>query len=195
MKKLSYIILGILIIAQLAVPFSMIRSQENTLRNGELFRLKTRPIDPVDPFRGRYVWLGYEDDYIPFSQDEKPKIRYKEPIYASIETGSDGFAHFTDWSREKPSEGSFLKTRYQGQKTVWNQETKKHIYKGVRLDIPFDRFYMDEAKAPRAEILAREATRSTNCWVNVRILNGKAVIEDVFAEGQSLRELVEDEKD
>lgn len=195
MKKLSYIILGIFIIAQLAVPFSMIRSRENILRNGELFRLKTRPIDPVDPFQGRYVRLGYEDDYIPYSQNEKPEILYKEHIYASIETGSDGFAHFTGWSRDKPTEGSFLKTRYRGRKMVWNREGEEHIYKGVQLDIPFDRFYMDEAKAPRAEILAREATRSTNCWVNVRILNGKAAIEDVFAKGQSLSELVANEGD
>ena len=60
---------------------------------------------------------------------------------------------------------------------------------GVRIDIPFDRFYMDEAKAPRAERIVRNSTRSTNCWVNVRILDGKAVIEDVFAEGQSIRDL------
>ncbi len=54
---------------------------------------------------------------------------------------------------------------------------------------------MDEAKAPRAERLAREATRSTNCWVAVRILDGKAVIEDVFAEGRSLRDLAAGEGD
>jgi LysM repeat protein len=35
----------------------------------------------------------------------------------------------------------------------------------------------------------REATRSTNCWVTVRILNGKAAIENVYAAGQSLREM------
>ena len=58
-----------------------------------------------------------------------------------------------------------------------------------RIDIPFDRYYMDEAKAPRAERLVRESTRSTTCWVNIRSLDGKAVIEDVFAEGQSLRDL------
>jgi len=195
MKKRSLIILGILIAAQLAIPFSMIRSRENILRNGELFRLKTRPIDPGDPFQGRYVWLGFEDDYIPYSKDDEPDFDYKAPIYASIETGEDGFAHFTEWHREKPAIGHFLKTRYLGKRIEWDPEIEKSTCKGLQLDIPFDRFYMEEAKAPRAERLARESTRSTNCWVAVRILNGKAVIEDVFAEGQSLRELAAEEGD
>jgi len=189
MKKFSLITLGVLIVAQLAVPFSMIKSRENILRNGELFRFKTRPIDPADPFQGRYVRLGYENDYIPCSEDQKPDLVYKDPIYVSIETDSNGFARFTDWSRMPPVEGPFLKTRYHGRKQERNQKTKEYIYKGIRLDIPFDRFYMDEAKAPRAEVLAREATRNTDCWAEVRILDGKAVIEDVFAEGQSLRDL------
>jgi uncharacterized membrane-anchored protein len=194
MKKLSLIVLGILILAQLAVPFSMIRSRENILRNGELFKFQTRPIDPADPFQGRYVRLAFTDDYIPCPKDVEPGLKRKEPLYATMETGSDGFADFTAWSREKPVAGPYLKTRFAGIRSDWNSNTKKRTHKGIRLDLPFDRFYMDEAKAPRAERLAREATSNTNCWVNVRILNGKAVIEDVFAEGQSLRVLAEEKE-
>ncbi len=182
MKKLSLIVLCILIAAQLAVPFSMIRNRENILRNGELFRFKTRPIDPADPFQGRYVWLGFDNNSVPCSKEDNEDLAYKMPIYALLETGEDGFAHFTGWSLEKPEDGHYLKTRYRGRS--WNQNNK-----AFRIDLPFDRYYMDEAKAPRAEILVRESTRSTNCWANVRILEGKALIEDVFAEGQSLRDL------
>ena len=53
---------------------------------------------------------------------------------------------------------------------------------------------MDETKAPLAEIRAREATRNEDCWVAVRILNGRAVIEDVIAEGQSLSDLAKIEE-
>ncbi|HEY5622073.1 MAG TPA: hypothetical protein VIR77_05680, partial [Pontiella sp.] len=88
-----------------------------------------------------------------------------------------------------PADGHFLKTRYTGRRIEWNRETEKIIYKGLRLDIPFDRFYMEEAKAPRAEALARDAMRSGDCWAAVRILDGKAVIEDVFAQGERLRDL------
>jgi uncharacterized membrane-anchored protein len=189
MKKLSVILLGILILVQIAVPFKMIQEKENILRNGELVKLRTRPIDPADPYQGRYVRLQFEDDYIPCPENNKPDLNYHEPIYALFETGPDGFIRFTDWSREKPGGGHYLKTRYKGIRKIWQPDTKKHLHKGIRLDIPFDRYYMDEAKAPRAEVLAREATRSTNCWANVRILNGKGVIEDVIAQGQSLSDL------
>jgi uncharacterized membrane-anchored protein len=189
MKNLSLITLGILIIVQLAVPFSMIQSRENILNSGELFKFRTRPIDPADPFQGRYVRLGIDMDYIPYSEKQKPDLSYKATIFATVETDEKGFARFTGWSRERPADGNYLKTRNKGQRRIRDPESDERIYKGMRLDIPFDRYYMEEAKAPRAERLAREATRSTNCWVNVRILNGKAVIEDVFAEGQSLRDL------
>jgi uncharacterized membrane-anchored protein len=190
MKKTPFILLGILILIHLAVPIAMIQGKETILRDGQRFKFKTRPIDPVDPFQGRYVWLAYENDYIATPEDAKTDLNYKDPIYAIVESSEDGFAHFTGWSREKPTSGHFLKTRYMGTKSTWDRDTQQSIHHGMQIDLPFDRFYMDEAKAPRAEAVARNATRNTNCWAEVRILHGKAVIEDVFAEGQSLRKLV-----
>jgi len=189
MKKLSLIVLIALAAVQFAVPVSLIRNKERILREGEVYRFLTRPIDPADPFQGRYVRLGFLHDRIAWPEDEEPDLDYKARIYAIVETGDDGFARFTGWSLKPPKDGSYLETRYGGQYRTWNQASGKNEYQGLRIDIPFDRFYMDEAKAPRAETLARDATRSTNCWVEVRILDGKAVIEDVFAEGLSLRVL------
>ena len=189
MKALPFVLLGLLITAQLAVPLRMIRDRENTLRNGELFRFITRPVDPADPFQGRYVRLGFQNNYIPCPEDVEIDLHRHEVIYALIDINEEGFAHFTSWSREKPADGHFLKTRYTGRRIEWNRETEKRIYKGLRLDLPFDRFYMEEAKAPRAEALARDAMRSGDCWAAVRILDGKAVIEDVFAQGERLRDL------
>jgi len=193
-KKLSLIILGILAIAQFAVPFSMIRSRENILRHGEVFKFKTRPIDPADPFQGRYVRLAVAMDFIPTPVDEKPGLRRREPVYALLEVDVDGFARFTGWQRERPAQGAFLKTRYLGEKNHWIPETRQRICDGIRINIPFERFYMDEAAAPRAERRAREATRTTNCWAEVRILDGTAALEDVIAEGQSLRMLAREKE-
>jgi uncharacterized membrane-anchored protein len=187
MKKRAFILLGLLVVAQLAVPLQMIRDRENTLKNGTLFKFQTRPIDPADPFQGRYVWLAYEDDYIPGPKREDTDLRHRESVFVTLDTGPDGFAKLSDWSRTRPKSRHYLKLRFKGNRTAWNPETKKRTHKGLRFDLPFDRFYMEEGKAPQAEKLAREATRNTNCWANVRILNGKAVVEDVFAEGQSLR--------
>src|SRR5215467_3604576 len=46
-----------LALAQLAVPASMIARRELTLQYGRQYRFQTAPIDPSDPFRGRYVAL------------------------------------------------------------------------------------------------------------------------------------------
>lgn len=47
----------------------------------------------------------------------------------------------------------------------------------------------ERAKARRAERLAFEASQRGGCWADVRILNGRAVIEDVYVEGESIRTL------
>jgi uncharacterized membrane-anchored protein len=189
MKKALAILLGALIAVQFAVIASMIRSQERILREGTAFRFKTQPIDPADPFRGRYVRLGFEANRIPLPRGATADLKDRETLYATLATDAEGFAHFDGWSRGRPASGAFLKTRYLGDFGAWDTGTNPSAQKELRIAIPFDRFYMDEAKAPRAERAVRDATRSTNCWATVRILNGKAVVEDVFAQGQSLRTL------
>jgi uncharacterized membrane-anchored protein len=194
MNKLSLIALGSLILLQLAIPVSMIKGKEKILREGERFRFKTQPIDPADPFQGRYVRLRFENDYIPWPEERKSELHYKEPIYAHIEVDQEGFAHFTGWSRTIPETGAFLKSRHMWEKYNRSTDSSKNTYEGFFLQLPFDRFYMDEAKAPKAEILARDATLSTNCWAEVRILKGEALLEDVMAGGQSLRELASEKE-
>lgn len=189
MKKLSFISLGILILVQLAIPFAMIQGKEKILREGERFRFKTQPIDPADPFQGRYVRLNFEENFIPSPEERKSELRYKEPIYALIEVDQDGFAHFTGWSKNVPENGAFLKSRRLWEKYSRETDTAQRHYEGFFIKLPFDRFYMDETKAPRAENMVRDATRTTNCWAEVRILEGKAVLEDVMVGGQSIREL------
>ena len=187
------IFFGLLIVAQVAVPLQMIQQRETVLHEGELFRFKTEPIDPADPFQGRYVWLQIEDDFVPISKAAANAIDYKATGYALLNVDEQGFAKFTDWSSERPTlTTNYLKTKSRGQAVNWEQlpdGQRTPVHEGLGIDIPFTRFYMDEAKAPRAERLAREATRNEDCWVEVRIFNGKAVIEDVIAEGQSLRDL------
>ncbi|CAA6676482.1 MULTISPECIES: GDYXXLXY domain-containing protein [unclassified Lentimonas] len=194
--KLRVILLGLLILAQIAVPFRMIQQRETVLREGELFRFKTEPIDPADPFQGRYVWLGIEQDYVRLTEQEADAIDYKTHGYATVSIDDQGFAQFSHWSDDKPSDTeAYLNTRALGRSIRWEEldddpdNERKRIYKGLRIDIPFTRFYMDEAKAPRAERIARDASRADTCWVAVRILNGQAVIEDVLIEGQSIRDL------
>lgn len=191
MKKLPLILLSLLIVVQFSVPISMILGREKILAEGELFLFKTRPVDPVDFFQGRYVRLGIKEDYISKIKTAATALKHKQPIYALIDKDEDGFAYFSDWSLSEPEDSPYLKTRYTGYRHEWDAATSNRVYRGIRIDIPFDRYYMDETKAPKAEVLAREATVSSNCWVAVRVIGGEAVIEDVFANGQSINDAVE----
>jgi hypothetical protein len=173
MKKASLLTLGIAVALQLLVPTSMILKHERILRTGEIYRFKTRPIDPADPFQGRYVRLGFENNFISNTNKNETKPEYKERVFVTLSTDADGFCQMESWSRIKPTTGSFLKLTYLG--------------RGFAL--PFNRFYMEESKAPHAETLVREGTRNTNCWATVRILNGAALIENVYVAGTPIREL------
>lgn len=58
--KLKIILLIVLFAIQLAIPGYMIFEQNQILTEGTAYKFKTRPIDPYDPFRGRYVTLAFE---------------------------------------------------------------------------------------------------------------------------------------
>lgn len=185
MKKLYLTLLLFIIFVQLAVPFKMIYDRERVLKNGTRFSFKTRPIDPADPFQGRFVRLQLKEDQCNIPEDRRDDFRRKQKIYATIGIDEDGYAYFMEAQKEVPAAAHFLKTRTRGGVSKRNEEEQYN----VRIQIPFDRFYMEEGKAPRAEKLAIDAARKGDCWVDVRILNGKAVIEDVYVEGESIRVL------
>ncbi len=198
MKKTLLLIFGITVALQLLIPASMILKHEKVMRDGSLYRFKTHPIDPADPFQGRYVWLGFENDYI-IAPTNAVEPAYNERVYVTLDTDPDGLCKLTGWSRNKPEHGDYLKLKYWGEKYNWNAKDKSQRHLGLQFKLPFDRFYMDESKAPNAERLVRSVTLNlfeentnlvTNCWANVKILNGTGLIEDVLVDGTSIRDFI-----
>lgn len=184
MKKVYLTVLLLIVFIQLAVPVRMILNREKVLREGTRFSFKTRPIDPADPFQGRFVRLQIQDAHCTVPEETAADFRGKQKIYATVVVDELGYAQFKTGSKTVPDAPHYLKTRTQGS----SRNNNVGAYT-VWLQIPFDRFYMEESKAPRAEKIAIDASRRGDCWVDVRILNGRAVIEDVYIEGESIREL------
>ncbi len=62
----------------------------------------------------------------------------------------------------------------------------------MSLQLPFDRFYMEEAKAPAAEAAYREHNRkgAQDAYVIVRVLEGAGVIEDLYVGGKPIEDVV-----
>lgn len=177
--RVSVFILVVLV--QLYVPAKMIWDSENVIRKGTSYTFKTAPIDPNDPFRGKYITLRYDQNTV--KVEHKKDWTYGEPIYVRFTTDDEGFAKIQAVSKEKPtSHQDYVKA------------TVQHISNSSTLTVayPFNRFYMEESKAYRAEKAYAEAQRDTSkvTYAIINIKNGRAVVNDVLIDGISVREIM-----
>lgn len=184
MKKIFIALFIIMCLAQWFVPAKMIYDSEHVIREGTEFRFKTLPIDPSDPFRGKYITLNYEANSItlPDSSD----WAQGDEVYVSFTTDSAGFAKADVISREEPSGGHYLKT------TVDYVLTNESFR--VFFEIPFDRYYLEESKASEAEQAywnsQRDSTQITYGLVNIGA--GTAILKGVMINDKSIVSIVDE---
>ncbi|HTF20370.1 MAG TPA: GDYXXLXY domain-containing protein [Chryseolinea sp.] len=177
MRTFVIILFAATCLAQLAVPGKMIWNHERLISDGTPYKFQTQPIDPSDPFRGKYITLSFSADHTYDTADWSPG----EAVNVVFTTDSAGFATVDYLTRDAP-EAPFLRTtvNYKGSENV------------VYFHLPFDRFYMEESKAKPAEDAYAQATRDTArvCYGLVNIGSGGAVITDVFINNRSVRDIV-----
>jgi uncharacterized membrane-anchored protein len=178
-KNLAFIGFIILICMQLAVPVVMIVKSENVLMDGTAFKFKTKPVDPYDAFRGRYVALGFEADT--FSVADAGAFSRGKKVFAIIEEDSIGFARISALTKSKPASGDYVRVKVE--------------YKygsQIKVLYPFDKFFMEESAAPKAENIYREHSRrgAQDAYVKVRIKNGNAVIENLYVNDTPIADVI-----
>ena len=187
-KKILLPVFILIALVQLFVPAKIILDREDILDKGKEYKFKTKPIDPNDPFRGKYITLRYEDDMIEI-QNDSDWLR-GEIIYAFLTTDDEGYAKIQSVSKENPANNQdFIKTKVS---YVTDDGSNKLI-----IDYPFDRYYMEESKAYDAELIYRESQRDTSqiAYALVSIKDGQAVLKDVLINGVSIREIVIKERE
>lgn len=182
MKKRNLILLGFLVVAaaQLAVPAWMIFEHEQVLKKGQVFKFRTRPVDPADAFRGRYVWLSLEPGMVQVSNAHQWKARQK--AFAVLGTDSDGFAIVQRLESERPKNEAAVLVR-----VIWPNASKGE----VNIQWPdLDRYYMSEDQAPTAEIAYRQRSTRTNrnCYVTVFVSDKRAVIKELYIENRPVHQ-------
>jgi uncharacterized membrane-anchored protein len=174
------IVFGLLCLTQLAVPVVSVMTHERTVREGELFRFRCAPVDPVDLFRGRYVALGIEERRV--TTDVEHEWTVGDSLFVQVLVGDDGFARLGETSSDPPAAGAYLAARVERRngREVW-------------LDLPFDRYYVAEGMAEDADRAYRELTSSAGAetFVTVRIHGGKAVLDELYLDDLPLREYLE----
>ncbi len=172
-KKISWIGFGLMVLLQLWAPAAMIFNKEAVLRNGKAYKFRSAPIDPNDPFRGKYIVLRFEA--ASFKPERTQKWQAGEEVYVQVAEDSAGFARISALHKKmpEPAAGIIRATiNYVGYDSL----------KEVFIEWPFERFYMEESKAPEAEKAytkaAADSTQKTYALVKVK--NGEAVLQNVF---------------
>ena len=96
--KLKYLFILFVLVAlvQLFVPLQMIFGQEDVLDSGKAYKFKTEPVDPSDPFRGKYITLRYAMNSA--STKDSTWLR-QDDVYVYIKEDSLGFAKLTQVSK------------------------------------------------------------------------------------------------
>lgn len=184
-KKILLTVFIIVAIIQLAIPAKMIWDKETILTTGKEFKFETAPVDPTDPFRGKYIQLQYAIDQYQLNTENTWTAGDK--IYVILKTDSNGFAVIDNVSKDKPTDNiDFVKG-----KVLFITGLN---FKTLTISYPFDRFYMEESKAYDAELAYHETqmdtTKTTYALVNIK--NGKAVLKDVLIDGVSIVDIVKE---
>ncbi len=181
-KKVILNLFICLSLVQIAVPASMIHKWETTLREGRQYRFRTAPVDPYDPFRGRYVALRLQADSAPAPRGEVPFPGQK--VYAILNQDEEGFARIAEVSLKRPQGDNFI------QASVSHANQSK-----VYLKLPFDRYYAEEKTAPAIERSYRRYSRMDlqDAYITVRIKSGVGVLEELYIKDMPVLEFLRKE--
>jgi uncharacterized membrane-anchored protein len=186
--KILLAIYILVVLVQIFVPAKMIFDREEILDKGKEFKFKVAPIDPSDPFRGKYINLNYEANKVGIKKSNEWAIG--EQIFVILIEDSIGFAKVQSVARVKPeSEANYVTAKVSY--TLSDDDNNDTLI----ISYPFDRFYMKESKAYKAELKYRQSLQDTNLvtYTSVFVKNGEAVLKDVLINGISIKNIVKED--
>lgn len=185
-KNFIFPIFILIALIQLAIPVKSIYNQEQILTHGKEFKFQTVPVDPTDPFRGKYIALNFKENTIGVSTYEK--WSKGEKVFVIVEEDKNGFAQVMYASKTVPNNHNHYLSAIVQRVTSTKGESNLEI----QIQYPFDRYYMEESKAKAAENLYRKATADQKIltYALVNIKDGKATLKDVMIDGKSIKDLI-----
>lgn len=184
-KHYRLVLLLLIFLVQLAVPIYMIVEQRVILNEGKAYKFKTRPIDPYDPFRGRYVTLNFLADDATFFLQTQNQLKNGQKVYASLLTDDKGYAYISNVSIEKPeSTHDFIRVE------VLYHSLDHNYY--IRL--PFNRYYAPEKLAPEIEkaVWRRNNNQVEDVFALVKVYKGKSSLEELYINQRPAIDFVKD---
>lgn len=121
--------------------------------------------DPYDPMRGRYVVLNVEPDRIPASIVDGD-IQWRDRAYLILERDENGFGKAVRATKDrKQIKENEIFVRV---KNLWQLHSQRDNKKEYSLRMPFERFYLNEFKAPQLEKELRHVTKKFDMILTVK---------------------------
>jgi uncharacterized membrane-anchored protein len=188
-KTVLSIVFGIVKLIYLAVPLSMIARFERVLNRGHVYRFRPTPVDPYDAFRGKYIYLSGFNNTI--TKDTLVKYNSGDEVYATVKKNAAGYAYFADVSKTKPESGDYILTKVD---YAYIDRYRSGSTAAIRIKVPFDRYYINEDYASKAEDVYYEQERkrrdTTALYLDVRINDGVSVTEELYFDGIPARTFI-----
>jgi uncharacterized membrane-anchored protein len=119
-----------LVAAQLILPVGIIGVNELALATGTKVTLATEPIDPLDPFRGRYVALNYEISNLPEWNGRPGAV-----VWVELVEEGDRWVVYAAHAAKPETDRPLIRGRVRNGRVEYGIET----------------YYVDEDEAPRLE--------------------------------------------
>jgi hypothetical protein len=184
-RHLALVLLGLTIAAQIATPAWLVGRLEWLRRNGQEVLVPCQAFDPYDPLRGRYVTINPQLEAIPVR--EGGNIERGDEYFLRAAPDEEGVYRFVDASTSAPEGVPYLTLRSRGWRTSAGT---------VRPRLPFRRYYMNEAMAPEAERVYRNALRSMRgtdekrVELRLRIHRGRGAVDGILIDGRPIEEFI-----
>ncbi|MCP3966746.1 MAG: GDYXXLXY domain-containing protein [Lentisphaerae bacterium] len=174
----NWVLFIIVSLAVLAVPLYMIARAEGILTKGNVYLFKVVPRDPYDPFRGRYLNISVEQNYVAGKDKD---FRQGKLCYAVLNKDKYGYAFLSDLLDAPPANGDYIRVRYR-----WYDDKRNLI------NLPFGKYFVNEKIAPVAEKVVADFIKDPKkaCVLKVRVKGGEALVEGLLLDGKPVEEVV-----
>lgn len=182
-KKLIFIGLMLMCLAQLAVPLWMVLSKENIEKQGIVYNFELRGVDPNDPFRGKYIILRPLETQGPCMAEDS--LYNSGTRYATFKNDKNNLAKIDQLYKDPPNQEAYLEVQARRVRSKKDSSTMSITY-------PFERYYMNEFKAARAERMTTATTRDSSsiAYAEVAIYKGESFVKGVKIDGKAIEELL-----
>ena len=187
-NKMKIILTVVYLLVLLAIPAFTIYQSDKVLKEGEVFRFKVRPVDPYDPFRGAYVTLNF--DLSSVTVPYHAELKDREEVFFLLGKDEEGYVEIKDAVGEKPLEGAYLQSKLKYGYPYSEDETVI-----LRVNFPFNRFFLDQEDAKLAENKIRGLARKNQVYLDVSISEGKGVIKELYFGDLPVREYLDQLKE